>query len=153
VRATASNPSSMLNRSTSKKFPAVKKFSAMRENTAISARSATMSADVAAGRMRTRAGLRAACGNTCIFPRMCANGINDDRRQNDSALNRSFPIRTDAQKGQSRTDRSQQHDTKHRTGDRSDASGDRRSANHNRSDNLHFETDTGVAGNLIKPYG
>src|SRR5438552_1217631 len=153
VSATASRPSSTLNRSTSKKLPAVRKFSAMTENTTASARSAAMSAHLAAGKTRTAAPSRPACGNTCILLRMCTNGINNDGYQNDSALNRPFPIRAHPQKRQPRSDLSQQHDTKRGACDGSNASRDSRSANDNCSDDLHLKTDSGVAGNLIEPDG
>src|SRR5713101_8003484 len=114
VSASASNPSSTLNRIISKKFPHVKKFSAMAENIATSRNKARNRAHSPLGNRRSRQGLCAAGDKTASMRlRTHSYGVNHQRGENDGALHRSFPIGADSKKCEGRTDGSEQNDTQH----------------------------------------
>src|SRR5262245_28281465 len=150
VNAIASRPSSTLNRSTSKKLLAVRKFSAIAENIATSQKSAPIRIHRPAGRKRR---LNCLCAASCNKMKMTTSGIDDDRRQNDPSLKGSFPISAHAQKGQRRTDSSQQDHAKNGACNGSDSSGYCCPSDNNSGDDLHFETQSCITRNLIKPYG
>src|SRR5216684_5414493 len=114
VSASASNPSSTLNRIISKKFPQVKKFSAMAEKIATSNTKASSSAHSPLGNRRSRQGLCAAgCKTASMRLRTYSNGVNHQRGENDGALHRSFPISADPKKCEGRADGAEQNDAQH----------------------------------------
>src|SRR5215470_4115801 len=145
VSATASNPSSTLKRRTSTKLLVLKKFCAIAENSATCPSNAARRIHTPAGTTGMRNRLMPAPGST--------SRIVDYRSQNDSALNRSFPISTHAKECQRRTDRSEQNDAEHTSSDRSNTSSNRRSPDNNSGNDLHFQSEPAITRNLIKPHG
>src|ERR1035437_4158965 len=108
VSASASNPSSTLRRTTSKKFDRVKKFSPMRAKMAISTARASASTHSPLGKQMSRHGLRWLSANDVrMFPRTDAHGVHRNRRQDDAALDRPLPIRAKPQECQRRADHAQ----------------------------------------------
>src|SRR5438552_7041555 len=141
VRATARKPSSMLRRSTSTAFVTVRKFWAVAEKTATSTAMATsrilgMNHD---RRERSRGVPRAG--------RVDRHGAQDDR-----AVKGALPIRADAEKRQTGPDGAKQENTQERAGKRPAAAGDRGAAHNNRRDDLHLQSQSAVAGNLIETH-
>src|SRR6266478_5080214 len=154
VNASASNPSSTLNRIISKKFPHVKKFSAMAEKIATSRTKASSRAHSPLGNRRSRQGLCAAGGKTAsMWLRTHSNCVNHQRGENNGALHRSFPISADPKKCERRTDGSEQNDTQHGSNNTSLSTSDGRAAHHHGRDQFHFQTESGVGWNLIEPDG
>ena len=108
VIASASKPSSTLNRTTSKKFDSVKKFSPIAAKIPSSIARARASTHSPLGKQTSRHGLRWLSTNDfCMFPRTDPHRIHRNRRQNDPALDRTLPIRAEPQERQRGADHAQ----------------------------------------------
>src|SRR5580704_5702827 len=160
VSAMAIKPSSTLNRITSKKLAAEKKFGATTENTTISASRAANSNHSPLGKTRSRHFLCSNCWSKecCTFYRTCfpalrPHSINHNSGQDDPALDGLLPIRVGAQECQGRPNRTHQYYAENRSQDAARASRDRSAAHYNGRDHLDLQTKAGIARNLVKPDG
>src|ERR1051326_248279 len=151
VSASASRPSSTLSLTTSKKLAVEKKFSPSAENRRTSKPSAASKTHSPFGKQRSRQCLRSLnCKLACISPHLSAQRVDGHGRQDDSALQGPFPIRTDAQKGQGRTDHTEQHHPEQCADHRSSSARDRRAAHDHRRNHLHLHPDPCIAGDLVE---
>src|SRR4029077_19270176 len=115
----ASRPNSTLRRTTSKKVDSVKKFSPIAAKIASSSARASASTHSPLGKQFSRHGLRSLSTNdVCMFSRTDADRVHGDRRQNNSAFDRPFPIRTEPQKRQRRADHAQEQQPQQRSRNR-----------------------------------
>src|SRR5580698_8527971 len=109
VMASDNKPNSTLRRMTSKKFPAVKKFSPMAEKMAISKSSTNASAHSPLGNQRSRQALCSLSGSEiCIAPPLRAQCVQGDGSQDDAAFDSALPIGAESKKGQRGADQSEQ---------------------------------------------
>src|SRR5262245_30527417 len=76
--------------------------------------------------------------------------VHDNGCQNDSALNGSFPIDACTHEGKRRSNGAQQPDTENRSNDSSCSPCNCRATNNDRSNDFHFQPQSGVARNLVK---
>src|SRR5262249_15875994 len=109
--AVASSPSSTLNRKISIKLAVVKNLSAMAEKTVTSLRRAITRTHDEDGSRRSRESLSVTCDSGFMLvqismPRPAGRTqcVHDNSRQNDSALNGSFPISACTNEGKRRSD-------------------------------------------------
>src|SRR5260370_2388490 len=153
VIASASKPNSTLNRTTSKKFDSVKKFSPIAAKIASSIARASASTHSPLGKQISRHGLRWLSTNDfCMFPRTNEPRTHRNRRQNYPALDRPFPMRTEPQERQRRTDHAQQQQSQQHSGNRAAPSRNRHATDHRRRDHLQFQSDSRIARNLMEAH-
>src|ERR1035438_198177 len=156
VRAKANSPNSTLKRITSMRFSQVKKFCAIAEKTAISASNAKSRTHSPLGNRRWRWRLSATgdkavsiCFRNLVI-QVNTQRIDHDRSQDNGALDRFFPVGANTQESERRADGSHQDHTEYGSEDGSFTAGDRRTSNHHRGDDLHFQAQSRVTGDLVE---
>src|SRR5262249_43512419 len=164
VSATASSPSSTLNRKISITFAVVKNLSAIAEKTVTSLRRAIASTHNEDGTRRSMESLSVACDGWFILvqmlmirpagPALCAGTqcVHDNSGQDDSALDRPFPIGAGANESKCRPDSAEQNHTENRSNDTSCSACYGRTADNNAGNDFHFQPQSRVARNLVKAH-